>query len=353
MPGDPTPLIRQILGAAGVLYRRARNAPNVDEMADVLFKLDALEAFYTEGLRKYGLKPERITVLKGILGDAIYGAKEVTAEMFSVVVDDGLYLQQFIKGLDADGIILTSGYAFSMDDATMKAVFQNLSTGTARQTPRVFKQFAHNNHLTRQAIQNPNLFIGDALGSMSGTVPKITDLELWIEIPSFQLTTRDGSVLDVLRTGGISVPVTFDSKVFKEGIKGVQGAFEQQFELFFTDRVRNLVVPILDDLARQSSNVSAADKRRFLEAVLPGIFRHYVFVPKDFPKDVDGLTRYYAERMAARIPEFLPTQMGNEVSGDDYELVLEILLDHAEDHFGTGMFINRNSEMSYAWLTAP
>jgi hypothetical protein len=45
--------------------------------------------------------------------------------------------------------------------------------------------------------------------------------------------------------------------------------------------------------------------------------------------------------------------MGNEVSGDDYELVLEILLDHAEDHFGTGMFINRNSEMSYAWLTAP
>jgi hypothetical protein len=227
------------------------------------------------------------------------------------------------------------------------------------------------NHLTRQAIQNPHLFIADALESMSGTVPrvlglhavmenpseaiaKITDLELWIEIPYFQLTTRDGTVLDVLRTGANTVPVTFDSKVFKDGIEGIKVAFEQQLELFFTDRVRKLVVPILDDLARQSSHVSAADKRKFLEAVLPGIFRHYVFVPKDFPKEVDDLTRYYAERMAARIPEFLPTQiMSSEVSGDDYELVLEILLDHAEDHFGTGMFINRNSEMSYAWLTAP
>jgi hypothetical protein len=359
-------LFRRILDTGGVLYKRISTHPDVDNMVDVLVNSSSLERFFTDGLTAHGLDATRVTLLAKILGDSVYKNKEVTAEMFSVVMDDCDKLRYFIDGR-VDDMMVSAGYVFAMDAGSVEQIFRNLSTGTARGSARVFKQYAHNNHLLRQALVSPDLFIGDALTSLEKQIPssvglhmvveaisddvsKISDLEIRLQIEHLQLVKNDGSIEKVLDTGDeVLIPITFDSKVFQDGISGVMGAFEQQFELFFGGRVRLVLLPILDDLDRLSGRFTADEKRAFLESVIPGLFRHYVFVPADFPADTSSLSAYYARKMQEQVPMMLDVQMSEE--HPDYDLVLEILLEHTDDHFGGGKFINRNSEMNFEWAT--
>lgn len=357
-------LFVRILTQSGTLVRVLGKRA---DLADLHVQIPEFEHFLTFFFREYDLPVERITLFKRIMGQEIYGTH--SSRMLSVVVEDTLFVKwNLFKKLDDSGFADRDGYRLTIDETSARHFFRNLSTGMAQGIAYIFKQHAHNNHLLSRIVQEPASFIKDATKDLQhllhaspelwllleegyDDVSKVGDVTIQVRLKEIQF--KRGSTVDVLPVDPAFsyLPVSFDSKVYKDGKKGIEEAFDQQMQLFVGDRFKTMEA-LLTSINALKPTVTDAQKAEFLATHVPAVFRHYIFVPADFDASIPELGSLYKTRMKDALPLFVETievKRGSTISTSDMELLMSALDAHIDDHFGSGTFINKNSEMLYAW----
>jgi hypothetical protein len=351
---------------------------------DLMLKIDRLEDNYTKLLMGEGIFDEaRLPVLwavvLGLITDArrASGALERDGACLVVVLDDlDALVRDYSKFKNGQYIPLEGGGSIRIDSVSLREIAKNLKTSTAyykgkvpAEVEIVNKRHVHNNHLARLTLEDPELFMGGQnsplVRLLKGRVQwekKITlspemvlkttskrpDNVLRCEISGFSLD--DGDLLAI--EGPNELHVLYDSKVYKNGIEGIKGAYQQQVEFFIADRFEDTVLPLFKGM--KSKGVSDSQKQALLEEILPASFLHFIFVPSDFPDlksaSATGMHQSYVTKMKAKLEQKLTQLKGNpDLTSDDADAIKEILEAHIDDHYGNGKYILDESEMTYAF----
>ncbi|GAA6142505.1 hypothetical protein [Hydrogenophaga sp. 5NK40-0174] len=356
---------------------------NANDAAELVPQLSQIEFMLTHHFKRLGLDVDRLAAFTAIMTRR--GYQRENAELVAVFIKDMVMFKDVaFRQWQNNGYIKTaSGLEVgTFYQGSLKEIMQNIATGLKQQKAVVFRRYAHNNHLLAQIVRSPEKFVPKVMLDLPVTEPikkvrvlmeegststtSITDATINVFV---HLGIRTGGEVRALGTGPWILPVTIDSKVVKFAKKAVDEAADgaddipiqpirqplrgyktrmQQFQEFVADRFLTMG-NILAEINAMRPPVSAAEKREFLEQLIPAMFNHQVFTTKDFVDHGGSIQAYYAKHLKHLIDDFGAVQYEahKNMRDSDYDLCIEILSRHIDKHFGGGEFINRHSDMNY------
>ncbi len=356
---------------------------NADDVVTLVPQLGQIEFMLTHHFKRLGLDVDRLAAFTAIMRRK--GYQRENAELVAVFIRDMMLFKDVaFRQWQNNGYIKTaSGLEVgTFYQGALKEIMQNIATGLKREQAVVFRRYAHNNHLLAQIVRAPENFVPKAMLDLPVTEP-IKKVRVLMEEGSTSTTSITDATINVfvhlgIRTRGAimplgsgpwKLPVTIDSKVVKFAKEALDEAAEraddlpispirtplqgyktrmQQFQEFVADRFLTMG-NILAEVNAIRPPVTAAEKREFLEQLIPAMFNHQVFTTKDFVDHGGSIQAYYAKHLKHLIDDFGAVQYEahKNMRDGDYDLCLEILSGHIDKHFGGGEFINRHSEMRY------
>lgn len=293
------------------------------------------------------------------------GSNAPAANLLKNLVDDAAIIgDEFLPLLEkGKAFVSDSGHLISADlKAFRKDAMQSLSTGLKQSNPFVLRRYAHNVHLPSQLMRDPTQFLPSALGRYTDAlrtqklwlvleqnplaVTSMTDMT--VQVLAKVQATVGGVKVDLMRHRRTTLPVSFDSKVCYDPASLTKGkALEQQFNLFMSDRFK-----LLDDMLRELNTVhkaSGPEKEAFLQEFVPAAFGHYVFAPHDFVDTGGAIAKAYTAHFDNAVDVFAEVQLESgvvDMSDSDFDACLKAIKAFNQSHFGSGAFLNLNSQMS-------
>ena len=343
------------------------------QLLEIYLHASKIEGILNRGFTANNRPLKRIPLFNRVMGHELYGKK--SSEMLSIVFDDFMNIDaKILSKLSGGREVLHRGDRILFDAASERHLFTNWSIGLLSKQANVFKRHAHTNHLVSRILDAPREFfelsvkgIPDLPSSQRlrivleekyKAVRKIADVTIHVRLESFPFTRADGSMVHLMDDfpglpdyPGFFLPASFDSKVLKDPARSLRGSFAQQHDLFYGDRL-TLVTHLFKSMKSKGIQ-SSGEITEVLDQFIPAVFRHYVFIPKDFVDSGGSIAALYQRRMKEDCRAFLEKSVAEghlQLSDGEMDLLEAALLKHMDDHFGNSHFLNSNSDMSYEFL---
>ncbi len=235
-------------------------------------------------------------------------------------------------------------------------------------TPRIpararLKFMMANNHILDLTLINPGIFVQpmvDAIRrtptTLSGKIrlkfglenqadnmPKIDDGMFVLDIPNLSFHTGER----IVSVGSIKAFLTIDSKFLME-IRGIgsRKTVKQQMLQALGHRVEQSLLPVLKSMESQA--ISLQEQAKILDQLIPIVFQHQILKPRDTDDITQTLMNRYGDEFVSYAEyHFFPYFSAHGISDDVFDLVMNSMNKHADDHFRTGNFINKSSKLYY------